>query len=338
MCRPRTIDLRVRHIELAASALVHRGRDPATIGSLADLVAAEALKEILRHYLAKDGGEADTFTRGLCKALVLVAKHWCRVPADHLAALKDLQRKLGSDRAGLTEKNRVCLRQFDDEGNLARLLGLPARLVAEAERRGREDVRAAVLIQVALAIEILLMAPLRAHNLISLRLDRHIVRPGGPGGSVHLVIPGDEAKGGEPLEYPLPAETVGMLDLYLRKYRPRLCTGAEPWLFPATGGGCKAQGTLSQQISKTILKRTGLVMTVHQFRHLSATLGLRFDANNFEGVKQLLGHKNLKTTTSFYTGIQSASAARHYDEMLSRLREQLSDQVPRRRSRREVTS
>jgi integrase len=148
------------------------------------------------------------------------------------------------------------------------------------------------------------------------------------------VIPGDEAKGGEPLEYPLPAETVAMLDLYLRKYRPRLCAGTEPWLFPATGGGCKAQGTLSQQISETILKRTGLVMTVHQFRHLGATLGLRLDAGNFEGVKQLLGHKNLKTTTNFYTGIQSASAARHYDALLGRLRDQLSDRPPRRRPRK----
>jgi site-specific recombinase XerC len=95
---------------------------------------------------------------------------------------------------------------------------------------------------------------------------------------------------------------------------------------------------LSQQISETILKRTGLVMTVHQFRHLGAKLGLRLDSGNFEGLKQLLGHKNLKTTTSFYTGIQSASAARHYDALLGRLREQLSDQVPRRRSRRGVTS
>jgi integrase len=332
MCRPRTIDLRVRHIELAASALVHRGRDRKTIHSLADLVAVDAVKEIMRHYLEKDGGEADTFTRGLCKALVLIATHWVRVPPDHLAALKDVQRRLGSDRAGLTDKNRACLRQFDDDGNLARLLSLPAQLVAEATRRSADDVRAAVLVQIALAIEILLMAPLRAHNLIGLRLDRHVVRPGGPKGPVHLVIPGNEAKGGEPLEYPLPDETVGMLDLYLAKYRPRLCSATEPWLFPATGGGCKAQGTLSQQISETILRCTGLVMTVHQFRHLGATLGLRLDPNNFEGVKQLLGHKNLKTTTSFYTGVQAGSAARHYDAMLSRLRRELPQSPsPRRR-------
>jgi integrase len=332
-CRPRTVHLRVRHIELAASALVHRGRDPATIRSLVDLVAVEAVNAIMRHYLEKDDGNADTFTRGLCKALVLIAKHWSRVSPDRLAALKDIQRRLGSDRTGLTDKNRACLRQFDDERNVALLLTLPALLIEQAKGQGRDDVRAAVLVQVAVAIEILLMAPIRAHNLIGLRLDRHIVRPGGPRGPVHIVIPGNEAKGGDPLEYPLPEEAAEILDLYLVKYRPLLCSTAEPWLFPSTGGGRKAQATLSQQISGIIRKQTGLVMTVHQFRHVAAKLALSLDPGNFEGVKQLLGHANSKTTTGFYTGIQSASAARHYDALLSRLREELPvPPTPRRGS------
>ena len=157
------------------------------------------------------------------------------------------------------------------------------------------------------------------------------MRPGGPGGPVHIAIPPTEAKAGEPHEYPLPNETVDLLDLYLDEYRPRLCPESEPWLFPATGGGRKAQATLSQQISEIIKKKTGLVMTVHLFRHLAAKLGLQLDPGNFEGVRQLLGHKDLRTTTGYYIDIQAGAAAEHYDALLRRLRKDLPDPLAGRR-------
>lgn len=336
VCKPRTVTQRVKMIELAVSAYVHRGNAIEDLQSLADLVAFDAVKDVLRFYLMRRNSKPSQFIRSLLKELIRIARYRVRVDPEHVEALKDLGRRLGTDTSGLTTKNRECLRQFDDDGNKWLLLNLPAKLAAEAASRPVDDTRAAVTMQIALAIEILLMAPMRSHNLIDLRLGRHVIRPGGPAGPVHLVVPGTETKAGEEVEYPLPAETQAVLDLYLRAYRPRLCRDDDPWLFPKTGGGRKAQATLSQQIKETILKKTGLVMTVHQFRHLAAKFLLEHQPGNFEGARQLLTHKNIKSTTNYYTGLQTPQAARHYDAFLQGERDRLRD-TPARTSRHKRT-
>ncbi len=185
--------------------------------------------------------------------------------------------------------------------------------------------------QVALAIEILLMAPMRMGNLINLRLDQHVVRPGGTGGPVHLVVPGSETKNGEALEYPLPDETIALLDRYLTDFRSALAGPDSPWLFPARGGHRKAQETLSVQLVKAIKRHTGLDMTPHQFRHFAAKLLLDADPGNFETVRRVLNHRAMKTTTDFYTGLQTARAAAHYDTLLLKERDRLKKRPPGRR-------
>ena len=160
--------------------------------------------------------------RDLAKALVLIAKDWVGFDQAQLDQLKGLHRRLGPERSGLTEKNRAALRQLDDDRNKALLIRLPQRLFDEACRKDRGDIRTAVTVQIALAIELLLMAPMRMGNLINLRLDRHVVRPGGKHGPLHLVVPGTETKNGEEIEYPLPSESRELLEEYLKRFRPRL--------------------------------------------------------------------------------------------------------------------
>ena len=332
-CKPGTIVLVRDHIARAASAYVRRGHDREELQSLAELVEPARAKEILRFYLEHPDGEKRDFARQLADALIRIAKHWVRADERTLTELKDLRRRLGPQRVGLTEKNRATLRQFDDEHNVWLLLTLPQRLVDRAQKRDRGDTRTAVQVQIALAIEILLVAPMRSGNLIGLRLDRHVVRPGGRRGPVHLAISGAETKTGDEIEYPLPPETKQLLDLYLKEYRPRLAPPEDPWLFPATGGGRKSQATLYQQFKETVHKHTGLTLTPHQCRHVAAKLLLSADHGNFEAVHHLLGHRNHKTTTNFYSGLQTAQAARHYDGILTRMRQRLTESDPRRRPR-----
>jgi hypothetical protein len=132
--RPTSVELKRRQIELAASALVERGQSTETITVLADLVQIDAVKEILRHYVDKKGRD-NQFTRDLAKCLISVARHWVQLDEAQLRTLNDLKRRLGPDRAGLTAKNQDALRQFEDLGNVRRLLELPATLFAEACRR-----------------------------------------------------------------------------------------------------------------------------------------------------------------------------------------------------------
>ena len=61
-----------------------------------------------------------------------------------------------------------------------------------------------------------------------------------------------------------------LLERYLERFHSRL--GGGIWLFPGKDGRHKAQRTMSQQVTETLAKRTGLTMTPHQFRHLAAKL------------------------------------------------------------------
>jgi integrase len=92
----------------------------------------------------------------------------------------------------------------------------------------------------------------------------------------------------------------------------------------------KSQATLSQQISETIFKHTGLTMTPHQFRHLAAKLILDENPGQYEMVRQFLAHKSTKSTMTFYAGLQTSNAARHYDQMLIGTHAQLSERYDKK--------
>jgi site-specific recombinase XerC len=49
-------------------------------------------------------------------------------------------------------------------------------------------------------------------------------------------------------------------------------------------------------------------------RHLEAHPG------DYESPRRMLGHKSIDTTTNFYTGLETAAAARLYDESLLKRR------------------
>ena len=77
---------------------------------------------------------------------------------------------------------------------------------------------------------------------------------------------------------------------------------------------------MALQISRTISRELGLKITPHQFRHLAAKLQLDTHPGSYETVRRLLGHKSLKTTTHFYTGLETRQAVKHYDQLLNSIR------------------
>jgi hypothetical protein len=50
---------------------------------------------------------------------------------------------------------------------------------------------------------------------------------------------------------------------------------------------------------------------------LGAKVVLDAEPGNYETVRQVLGHKNMKTTTNFYAGIDSRRASRHHQRLLA---------------------
>jgi integrase len=213
------------------------------------------------------------------------------------------------------------LRAFDDEAAVKALLNLPARLVALVLKSGRNGYREAKLIQTALAIELLLNAPVRIKNLASIEVERHLVAVGRQG--IHLRFPAQEVKNANDLEFPLMAETANLLNLYLQVWRPILSSGqTTPFLFPGDRSDrSKGKATLSAQIKELVFAYTRLDMSAHRFRHAAGKIYLDQNPGHYEVVRQLLGHKDIRTTIAFFAGAETASAARHYARTILRIRD-----------------
>ena len=139
-----------------------------------------------------------------------------------------------------------------------------------------------------------------------------------------VVVPPDEVKNREELVFDLSPESIALLDLYLEQYRPLLTKGPSRWLFPgARPDRHKSPDRFTRQIRKTIFKWTGLIVNTHLFRHIDAKLYLDEKPGGYEVVRRVLAHRRMETTTRHYTGLETAAAARHFDQVILRLRGRL---------------
>jgi integrase len=308
---PSTVRQRGVELGLALSALVGSGRDPASITSLACLVEPSAFTSILRHYL-KDGKPRPS-AHNIAQTLTTLAKRWVKLDSASLDKLKGLQGRLGPQRKRLTEKNRALLRSLDDPDMRTRLLLLPERLANWAERR--TPIQGALAMQIATAIGILQSAPLRIANLAGLRLDRHLVRPGGPRSLWQIDIPRHEVKNDQPLVHELPRRVTTLLDRYVRRFRPTLAEPGNPYLFPV-GSTHKGSHGFSQQIRGALADWVGIDMTPHQFRHFAGRVMQQHSPGAFAAIAQLFGHKDVRTTIAYYAELDTLSAGRQFDAFL----------------------
>jgi integrase len=314
--RAGTIKSREWLIRGFASALVLSGRDPATITSLRDLVEIETFKNGLRYLIGRSGGKATTAVRDFAWALKVIARHHLNLEPPHLDKMTQIIRRLDVGSPGLTEKNRTRLRQIEDPQQAFALLRLPLDLIEIAAQKPHAG---ALQAQAAVAIEILLMAPLRLDNLARLDLEQNVVRPGrGPG--MHIVIERENVKNDEPLDYPLPPPCVTLIERYLAEFRPRLASSRCTALFPGRGDGPKSSNALREQITKAVHRHTGMQMNPYLFRHATAKLYLDGNFGDYETVRRVLAHRSITTTTTFYTGLETGPAVRHFDETILNLR------------------
>jgi integrase len=307
-------DVRTRLFEMAA-ALVHSGRAPETIQSLADLVAADAVKTALTFLWSRNGKRKTGHVHNFALAALKIAKWWVKAPAEQIAALQAIRRQVDPQNTGMTERNRARLRQFDDPENLRRLINLPETILRSMPRKESVGYAAAHRVQLALAIGILLVAPMRMKNLAALHLGRHLV-PTRPGGVRHIVIPAEEVKNRAPLSFEIADFLSELLDFYLAQCRPILSEDPNGYFFPARSGRVKTPQQLAGQIKRMIAREAGIILNPHAFRHLSAMLFLAAHPGEYETVRLFLGHKNLNTTVRAYCGLEQADALRRLDALI----------------------
>jgi integrase len=316
------------HLRLAASILVQNGE---AIPSLADLVARERFKRILRHYHNQANGEPNAFAIGLAKTLIQVAQYHTGARSEEIDELKRLAGNLPPVPFDLTAKNKTLLRQLESERLRAKLYFLPEQLMGEVAKdleRGRVRF---VVAQVAIAIDILLALPLRPQNLSSLSWQHNFSEPNGPRGQLLLHIAARHTKTKrDDVVSEVPDEVARRLRWYRRHVLPRLDADVNGHLFVTEKGVRKGQASLTKQITDAVVRHIGIHMTPHQFRHFGATSYLEQHPEDFETARAILGHAWSKTTR-IYAGSSSRRASRAYNQYLLRQREALKLLRPRKR-------
>ncbi|MBL4871944.1 MAG: hypothetical protein JKY41_00745, partial [Rhodobacteraceae bacterium] len=319
--RPTTVVHRRFQIQEAASALLRSGKPMTEITSLTVLVEMNNLKAALRWMMGRFDNKPTEAIKGVAVCLQAIAKHHVGVEDDHLDDIRGIVKRLGRDADGLREKNRQRLLQLEDSGNLAKLLHLPTVLVTKAERLFVIKPRkAALLIQAALAVEILLNAPMRVGNLASLNLERHLkplkVRREH---RTHIHIPAHEVKNDVALDYELGHGATALLNLYMEKARPRLLTEPSDFLFPAMNGGPKSSSGMSNLIKATILEHTGLTINAHLFRSIAGKVHSLIQPGDVATLSYVLNN-SLKTAMKAYAQFERRSALEHYQNSLAAAR------------------
>jgi integrase len=318
---PRTLRLQREYIHSAVSAAAAAGIPLDQLTSLACLVEPETVRALLRHRWREDGGRLTAYTHGLAITLIAIAVEWVKAPPEAVASLKALRSKLGTLPSGLTAKNTALLRTFDDPRLIIDLLQLPDRLWHAARRGLAKSQVPFTDLQTSLAIDLLIHVPLRMHNLASLRFDTHLHWPQGRRKPALVTFRRDETKNDEPLEFEIPTVLADRLNVYRNEIAPAVIGKRPDAVFVTRTGKPRTQAAIQVAITKTVLRYLGVKITPHQFRHLAAKMALDANPGAYELVRQLLGHTNLRTTTSFYAGVNTRRAGRAHADLIMKLRE-----------------
>jgi len=317
--KPSTI--RQRRVELAAAArmAVKTGVPIGDLNSLSALLSPDVVEKILDAYWVKNGEAPRAFTIDLAYRFVAIARETKCVDDEARERLDEMRRDLEDERrGGLTDKNTALIRQVLTRGVWSRVVKLPEDLMSTARsQRSSAPHRAAITAQLAVAIAILTVAPVRLANLVAIKLGINLIKPGGPDSNYWLTFPDYDVKNRVRLEYPLEQDLTRMIDEYVHDFRPIVLRGRnDDWLFPGQRGGAKSDTLFSGQIKQRIYQTTGLRMTVHQFRHAAGALIFQSRPGEYELVRRLLGHRNVQTTINAYIGVENIHASKIFSKIV----------------------
>jgi site-specific recombinase XerD len=320
--RVTTADQRDRMLRRLASAEVLAGADPVALTNLGQVCGSANLRRGLEFMMARNDNAPNKQIFEMAMLAQTVARHWADLPVEEIETIAKWGRKFRPTRRGMTEKNRQRLRQFTSDDVIRGLVVLPEQVFAEISGEPATPTNAR-LAQRAVMLALLTVAPMRLKNLRTLNRSAHFRRAFSTDDSRwHLVLPAAEVKNDIDLEYPIPPHLMAMIDRYMAVYQPVLASLATAALFP----GRKSDTMMSDSGIRSSLmgfvdQRLGLTINPHLFRHLGALIFLKANPGQHETVRQLLGHKNIQTTTEFYSSFETDEAMRRVSGVLSTYRE-----------------
>lgn len=317
-CSPTSIKTRRAELVAFARKAVKAGIPIGNLISLAALVHPRVVEPVIEAYWRENGEEPKIFTIELGSKMLALARH-AGLDRAAIERLEDIRATLEEHRqGGLTDKNLAVVRKVLTPGVWKRVVNLPVHLMREArENLPEAPIKAALAAQIAVAISILSFAAIRLGNLVGIKIDENLIKPGGPTSPFWLIFPHYDVKNRVQLEFVFDEETTALIDDYIHQYRPHLMRGTgSDYLFPGVSGEPKTASMFSGQITDRVEDATGLRLTVHQFRHAAAAIYLRHHPGAYEVVKRLLGHRNMQTTINFYCGLETTQANQEFGKII----------------------
>ena len=317
-CKQSTLITRERELVAAARMALKVGIPMESLTSLSAMIHPDVAEKIIDGYWRKDGEVPKTYTINLGNRFVGLAHAIGGFDEDAVRRLGDLRFRLEEFREfGMTEKNLALIRFVLTEGVWSRVVELPDELMKQARLLRHAPVRAGVLAQIAVAVAILTVAPVRLDNLTNIRLGENLIKPGGPHSNFWLTFPKYDVKNRTTLQFKLDKTVTEIINEYVHDFRPALTRGSNAdWLFPGEASKHKEKISFSTQIVERIEKSTGLRITVHQFRHAAGALILKHRPGEYELVRRILGHKNIQTTKNFYLSLETTQASEMYIDIV----------------------
>jgi len=207
------------------------------------------------------------------------------------------------------------------------LVELGLQLMERAKAAGPADDRETLRqYRDGLCIALLALRPLRRRTLSRLRIGKQLQSVGNVW---HLILEPEDMKNRTAVEFRFPDLLVPYLEHYLAAIRPRFLNALQhDGLWPSCKGSAMSDAGLYEAICKRTRSHFGFIVFPHAFRHAAATTTALHDPEHVGDARDLLAHRDLRTTQEFYDLARNVEAARRHAVTLANRRARLAHERP----------
>jgi integrase len=172
-----------------------------------------------------------------------------------------------------------------------------------------------------LMLAMLAARPIRLKNFSNILLGKHLVREGP---TWLLVIPGEEVKNKQTLEYALPKSLDAYLQLYLDRVRPSFGPAAtERALWLTFEGTALDDHSIHWRFALVTKRLLGVAINPHLLRDCAATSLSTESPAMARAAAAILGHRSFATTERHYIRANQLEASRTMNTTLSAIKANL---------------